>query len=80
MAGIVIEPVAITFPGPDPESAPMKELATTDTYPAPPVIRPSSVRMIAMALSITFVLVSRMDIAQNAVIEYKRDVFSPLSI
>ena len=29
MAGIVIAPVAITLPGPEPESAPINELATT---------------------------------------------------
>lgn len=37
-------------------------------------------RITAIALSITFVFERRMDIAQNAVIEYKSEVFKPVSI
>ena len=80
MAGIVIEPVAMTLPGPDPDKAPMKALATTETYPAPPTTRPSKAKITAMAESMTFVFVSNMDIAQNAVMEYNNEVFSPVSI
>ena len=31
MAGMVMDPVAMTLPGPEPDRAPMKELATTET-------------------------------------------------
>ena len=31
MAGMVIEPVAMMLPGPEPDIAPMKELASTET-------------------------------------------------
>ena len=69
IAGIVITPVAITLPGPEPDKAPIKLLATTDTYPAPPGTLPSSARISDTAPSIIFVLVNMTDIKTNTVIE-----------
>ena len=69
MAGMVIVPVAIPFPGPEPERAPIKLDATTVTYPAPPVTRPRRARIISIAPSIIFVFVRMMDMATNTVME-----------
>ena len=69
IAGILMEPVAITLPGPEPERAPIKVLDITATYPAPPVKRPSSARIISTVASMIPVLVSMIDIAVNTNIE-----------
>ena len=70
IAGIVIVPVAMTLPGPLPESAPMKLLATTAAYPVPPVNLPRSDNIMFTAPSMIPVLVRMTDKAINAVIEY----------
>ena len=69
IAGMVIAPVAITLPGPEPESAPINALAITAVYPAPPLTRPMRDSIIAIQLSTTFVLVKITDIATKATIE-----------
>ena len=53
---MVITPVDMTFPGPEPESAPINEEAATAAYPAPPGILPNRARIKLTTPSIILVV------------------------
>jgi hypothetical protein len=80
IALIVITPVDITLPGPEPDNAPIKAEETTAAYPAPPGILPSKANIKFTEPSISFVFVMIPDIQVKTTIEYSSDFESPASI
>ncbi len=77
---MVITPVDMTLPGPEPDKAPINPDATTAAYPAPPGSLPSKARIKFTAPSMIFVFVIIADIQIKTTMEYSSEVDRPLSI